>query len=250
VTILTEKQLKEGKKLVKCMAICCAAVLMIDSAAAVIGQPAKPAPWRRWAIVATPELRGGGLSDLLTARLSEDDSIELVEREQLDLALRELDLAAHFGADDAGRRLELGKLLKADALVLLSVRRHEDQPFLRLVVCDCMYGARLSEEFRPMKEGQPAEAADWALSAIAATRNRFPAGITRLIAVPPFVSKDLTHERDHSNRTRRRTRIVAARTEPRVGPTGASTIRSHRRQNNFVGPHHLGWQSGDGCRSP
>jgi hypothetical protein len=179
------------------MAMYSAAVLILGFAVPAVGAEAGSPPWRRWAIVVTPELRGGGLSDLLTARLSEDASIELVEREQLDLALRELDLATHFGADGAGRRLALGKLLKADALVLLSERRNEDQPFLRLVVSDCVYGARLSEEFRPMKESQPAEAADWALAAIRSTRKRFRAGITHLIAVPPFLSKNLTHEHDH-----------------------------------------------------
>ncbi|MEQ8790984.1 MAG: CsgG/HfaB family protein [Pirellulaceae bacterium] len=179
------------------LAICQAALLVFGCTVGAGAADVPSSPWRRWAVVATPELRSAGLSDLLTAKLTENDSIELVEREQLNLALRELDLAAHLGADAAGRRLQLGKLLKADALVLLSTRRNEEKTFLRLVVSDCVYGARLSEDFRLMETGQTEEAADWVVEAIGGTRSRFRGGITQMMAVPPFLSKNLTPQYDH-----------------------------------------------------
>lgn len=182
------------------LAIYCAAVWLLagGSIHSTVAEAAEASsPWRRWAIVATPELRAVGLSDLLAAQLSQDDSIELVEREQIDLALRELDLATHFGADDTARRLELGKLLKADAMLLLSVRQNEGQSLVRLIVSDCVYGARLSESFQLMKEGQIGETAEWVAASLAATRARFQSGVKRLIAVPPLLSKNLTPEHDH-----------------------------------------------------
>src|SRR5437870_2540753 len=47
---------------------------------------------RRWAILAAPEVREAGISDLLAARLSER-KFELVERDQLEAVLKELKLS-------------------------------------------------------------------------------------------------------------------------------------------------------------
>ena len=59
-------------------------------------------PRRRGAIVASPELQQNGVADLLTAELSRPGGLELVERGQLDLAAKELELAACFGSAASG----------------------------------------------------------------------------------------------------------------------------------------------------
>ncbi|TVS16323.1 MAG: hypothetical protein EA424_14355, partial [Planctomycetaceae bacterium] len=104
----------------------------------------------RWAIVAATELQESGLGDLLTARLSrhepDEPEIELVERDRLDAALRELELAACLGPQDGPQRMRLGQLLRADVLVLLSVEQRERQRTVRIVIAQCTTGVRLRQE--------------------------------------------------------------------------------------------------------
>jgi hypothetical protein len=71
----------------------------------------------RWAIVASEELRECGVADLLTVQLS-DMGIDLVERDAIDKVLKELNLAA-AGLADAERSLQFGRLVAADALLLI-----------------------------------------------------------------------------------------------------------------------------------
>ncbi|GAG51428.1 unnamed protein product, partial [marine sediment metagenome] len=112
--------------------------------------------------------------DLLTAELAKKRGIELVERDQLRLLLKEFKLTDALGAVDVQTRLRIGKLLKADALVILSrdsrtvaiperppggqgsaaeVRRattgtgtgkvqEEVRDFVKVVISDCRHGAR------------------------------------------------------------------------------------------------------------
>ena len=72
-------------------------------------------PWRRWAVISSPEVRTSGLGDLATAELGRVREIELVERDELQKIERELELSQLVAADAAGR-LKLGKRLRADGL--------------------------------------------------------------------------------------------------------------------------------------
>jgi hypothetical protein len=81
--------------------------------------------YRRYAIVASNDIEATGLGDLLTARLSAVEGIELVERDQLAAAIREQELSAYFDSSAAPLRLKLGQLLQADVLVLLSMAERE-----------------------------------------------------------------------------------------------------------------------------
>ncbi len=153
--------------------------------------------YNRWAIVASPDVQKSGLTDLLTVELSKVDGIELVERERLDAATKELELIALFGAQGAGKRLKLGRMLKADALVLLAQENRGEKTFLRMVVSDCLYGARLHVEYFLMGsaglEQFPAQCAD----RVRRVQQRFAGGVRRIIAVTPLVSRNLTHDYDH-----------------------------------------------------
>ena len=102
--------------------------------------------WHRWAIIASQDLQADGLPDLLTAELSRLGGLELVERERLDLAAKELEVAACFGSAAAGQRLRLGQWLKADGLLLLSIEQREQKKYVKVVISDCVYGARLRVE--------------------------------------------------------------------------------------------------------
>ncbi len=156
----------------------------------------------RWAIVAAAEVQESGLSDLLTARLSrhepDEPEIELVERDRLDAALRELELAACFGPLDGPQRMRLGQLVRADVLVLLSVEQLQRQRTLRIVIAQCTTGVRLRQEaFAGFSEQRVDELAAQCVELVRQTRRHFADGVETVLAVSPFLSKNLTHDYDH-----------------------------------------------------
>ena len=115
-----------------------AAVLLVLSAtAAAAAGPPSPSPRAknpslRIALLAGEELPFLGL---LEAGLMENIPASWVERNEIEKVLTEPELQAAFGADAPQRRTALGKILRADLLVL--VRSAEDsQPHLEVVVCE------------------------------------------------------------------------------------------------------------------
>lgn len=151
---------------------------------------------RRWAVVADSLVQQTGLPDLLTAELAGNEGWELVERDQLSLATRELELSSLGEASRAGERLKLGRLLSADALVLLSWQEAGDKTVLKLVVSECNYGARLTIELVDFDPAQVEEAVPRIEASLQRVRERFQQGIEYLIGVPHFVSRSLTHDYD------------------------------------------------------
>ena len=166
------------------------------------GDPAggAPSPLRVWAVLAAPDLRRWGLEDLVVAGLSEDRTVTLVDREHLDLVARELSLGSMLEASGAGLRQKAGRIVKADALVLLSRETGDGKDFVRLVVCECRGGARLRVQYVPLEGGKVESAAKQVLAAVAQTRTHFSQGIRRVFGVPPFVSRTLTHGHDNLQR--------------------------------------------------
>ena len=55
----------------------------------------------KWAILASPEIRQAGVSDLLFVELAKQ-RLDLVEREQLDKLLKEVELSQLGGAEGMG----------------------------------------------------------------------------------------------------------------------------------------------------
>ncbi len=88
--------------------------------AAVLGNDAGSTGLSRWAVLATPKVQELGLADLLAVELGKEPGLTLGERDQIAAALKELTLNQALGAEAAGQRLKIGKLLKADALILLA----------------------------------------------------------------------------------------------------------------------------------
>ena len=98
---------------------------------------------RTWAILCTKPLQTSGLEDLLTISLARDKTMRLVDRKHLDLVAREIALGSMFAGAAVGRRRKLGRILKADAMLLLSLKAGAGQNTLRLVICHSRSGARL-----------------------------------------------------------------------------------------------------------
>lgn len=157
----------------------------------------------RWAVVASQDVARNGLPDLITVALSEDSSLELVERQELAAATRELEIAAYLGPGAGRQRLQLGRVLKADALVLLSLEPSAAEPegeaseFLRLIIAECRSGTRLATEYLSYDRQRPDELAKQCVKRVNDTRRRFPQGIERTIGVTQFLSKNFVHDYDH-----------------------------------------------------
>lgn len=152
----------------------------------------------RWAILGSPALRDAGLTDLLTARLSSLGGVELVEREELQSITAEYMLAQLGSAQAAGRRLRLGKILRADRLLLLSRLPGADgtEDAVRLVIADCLSGARIWHECWAADSGFE-ELVAAVVAAVGQMQRRFPEGVARIVGVSHFVSRNLVHDYDH-----------------------------------------------------
>jgi len=142
---------------------------------------------------ATPKLAvlGGedaGWNDLLVARLSKTEAVAIVERRQLGAVLDERAIQGFLGnRADRGR---IGGITGADFLVLLA--GGEDR--VRLVVCDSHLGVTLQDLSLPTEgkthDNVVAALADETLRIV----RQFEGGVKHVVAVPDFVSRDLTFE--------------------------------------------------------
>jgi hypothetical protein len=151
---------------------------------------------RRWAIIATEDQHAASVGDLLTARLTEQKGIELVERERLDAVLREIKLSALSGSTAPADRLSLGKLLKADGLVIISIEKRADRSILKTVFCETSYGLRLRVEYHST-EVELDDVVKRCADSLGHVRAHYAAGIKKIIGVPSLVSKNLSHDYDH-----------------------------------------------------
>lgn len=143
------------------------------------------------------------LAELLTIELSEDDSVELVERDRMRAIRSELHWATVMGAGGHQDRLKLGRLVDADFLVWLSVvdsaaEGNETQigRFVRMVISDCVYGARLRIEYSPLDRAELKETCSQFAVVIRKTLASFSHDVRCLVTVPPFVSQNLTRTYD------------------------------------------------------
>jgi hypothetical protein len=143
------------------------------------------------------------LAELLTIELSQDDSVELVERDRMRAIRSELHWATVLGAGAHQDRLELGRLVDADFLVWLTVvdsaaEGNETQVgrFVRLVISDCVYGARLRVEYAPLDSGELAEMCNQFAAVIRTTLGSLSRDVRCLVTVPPFPSQNLTRTYD------------------------------------------------------
>ncbi len=166
-------------------------------------QPTESAAGRpvRWAILGSRALRDARLTDLVTARLSSLGGLELVEREELRSIAAEYALAELGSAGAVGRRLRLGTLLRADRLLLVSRLPRAEvadgaDDAVRLVIADCLSGARIGHEAWPADTGSE-ELIAAIVAAVEQTQRRFPEGVARIVGVSHFLSRNLVHDFDH-----------------------------------------------------
>jgi hypothetical protein len=122
---------------------------------AVAADPAGRVP--RVAILAAAAQRG--LADLLTAELSQQRNLELVERDAIDRVLNELSLSA-VQAGDGEQGAKLGDLLAADALLFVEPEPQSQPPQVRLKLVETRTGIRLGDWPVPAAEIGAGDLAD------------------------------------------------------------------------------------------
>lgn len=188
--------------------VACAAILLIAVISNVFAEPEQSkrnvdatteakADMKTWAVISSAKIQKAGLTDLLTAALSREKGIKLVERDRLRLVAKELALSKMLGSSGVAQRAGAGRILKADALILLTDETKDGKNFVRLVISDCRCGARLRVDYLPFVPEKIKPLTGKLLGLINETRSRFPSGIKHVFGVPHFVSRNLVHDYDH-----------------------------------------------------
>lgn len=141
---------------------------------------------------------------ILEAKLLAAPGVTWVERASLDAVLREQKLQAAFGAQGVADRVRLGRLVKADILVLVRTRvdpaemESEGVPkrSLEVVVSETAGGLRLLVRNVPLTTNLDAD-----VEALRTTVNdgikKHGEQVKAIVAVPPFVNRDLGAEYEH-----------------------------------------------------
>lgn len=200
---IIDKQIPRNRLWFRCESVAKLAAWTLVAACLAISCQTAAGQTPRLGIIAKGQPGAEALADLLTARLSPEDSIELVERNDMQAVVREVNMATLLGADAHQRRLKLGQQIRADFLAWLSVvdaRAADGKPgpaaYVRLIISDCAYGARLRIEYFPFETAAIQEICDHCARVIRQSLRHFDQGIRYLIGVPSFVSRNLTREHD------------------------------------------------------
>lgn len=133
---------------------------------------------------------------LLEARLSQSGKVQLLERLEIGKLLSEQEIGMLFGAESGASRRNVGRLLKADILLLLRRSKTPDQDLIHQVVCETKTGLRLFVGSLAINPDPNAMVA--ALTGLMDQVLDKASEKTEVIfAVPPFLNLDLDRRFDH-----------------------------------------------------
>lgn len=133
---------------------------------------------------------------LLEAKLLADSSATWVERGNIDKVLKEQKLQALFSPAGVGERVKLGKLLKADLLVMVRPVKGTAEPALEVVASETASGLRLMRRAVLLTKDADADVAAL-LAAVREGIGRHGEKVSEVVAVPPFVSNDLEYSHEY-----------------------------------------------------
>ncbi len=159
---------------------------------------APPGPVPVCAIIADKalDLHASPLVALLEVSLSGDEKFSLVERMEIDRVLQEQQFQLVFSAEGGTQRVALGRLLKADLLVLLQAGEKESARYVDVIVSETEGGLRFLVRTVVWADDPQAEA-EAVHALVERGLAKYREEITEICAVPPFVSKDLAHRYDY-----------------------------------------------------
>jgi len=124
-------------------------------------------------------------SDLLHAKLSSHSEVALLEREHVDKVLDEWRISSLWGSKARASRISVGKLLRADILIVLSPLGEKG---IRVTLAETRHGLRLLEEHLETSEN---EALDLATLSVIQTVQAFESCQGHAYSVPAFQTKTL-----------------------------------------------------------
>ncbi len=136
------------------------------------------------------------LGILVQNELLKNESVNWLERNEIGKIIREQELASLFGPGTGRTRIQLGRLLKADLLVLIRRDQQNDVETINLVVCETKLGLRLCHEVVPRSKKIEADV-EVVVRHINQGLTKASEQLTTIVAVPPFLNKDLTFEYDY-----------------------------------------------------
>src|SRR5262245_54950352 len=180
----------------------CAQPIQLLSAAMLFLWPslllAQP-PVRRMPTAALVDQAGGVVAALLEAKLLEGSRAKWLERNDIKRMLEEQKIDAAFGSAGNKERLALGKLLKADLLVM--IRRipssHEKgAELLECLVCETKQGLRLRTAYATSGQAERSAVQAFSDSFDAAIR-KYHQTVNEIVGVPPLVCDNLSFDQNY-----------------------------------------------------
>lgn len=160
-----------------------------------VAGPARGDGFAKWALMTSPDVQATGLGDLLTAEVTRGTGLVWLERDAVAAIAKELELAQLAGAGGGAARLQLGRSLGADALLLVTGLPDADPPSVRVVMAECRSGARLDAREYPSSV-PPKQLCELIARRVVELRARFPRGVERVVGLAPFRSRNLLHDYD------------------------------------------------------
>ncbi|MDT8389680.1 MAG: CsgG/HfaB family protein [Lentisphaeria bacterium] len=141
------------------------------------------------------------LTDLLFIELNASKELHLLERQEVTRVLAEQKLGLMIrGAVDADSAIQAGKILAADAILILENENHSEKPLLRTRLVDTRYGLKLFDGSLALpKTADGYEALAGQVAARAARHIRrinVPPDQLLLVGVSSFFSYDLSNKWD------------------------------------------------------
>lgn len=150
------------------------------------------------------------LASVLEAKLLADVEATWLERNAIDEVVKEQELQALFSPEGGAQRAALGKLLKADLLILVRdaptpapdksanspPKADKPVPAIELTVTETRRGLRLSARGVPRSADAEADA-DTLVQLVRQAIAKYAQKVTEVYAVPPFVSRDLGYDYDY-----------------------------------------------------
>lgn len=175
-----------------------------------------------WAIIASPSVRELGIADLLTARLTNLEGVSLVERDEQAVAQNELELAALYQSTSARQRIELGKRVASQMLIVLDLttvqqvdtqaaaasrnnnrrgtnRRgtefeDDDLPVsevqvLRVLICHCATGVRVARQSINLPTTPTETVVDELQKTVTRAQTKLQNGLKYIVGLSPPIAK-------------------------------------------------------------
>lgn len=150
-----------------------------------------------WALIPGQAVQKTGLADLLTVELQSLSNIQVLERADLGKVVSELELSDLSKREGVSQRLQLGKLISADRIIVLTEWLKDGKKNVELTICETRQGARLSHHFVPVQGRDIEDILSDCMNEIRNVHVRFRHGIRLLVGVPPFQCEDVLNTWDH-----------------------------------------------------